>query len=135
MASCNARIAKREQWAFRAGMPLAASITSLSVSLSASSRVFPIANSVAMLEVEMAPGQPWVKNLKADILPSSTLRETLMKISAGRIPDHCHGVRVLNFSRVSGMHKMVDHRFVINEITTFSSNSSFEEELDLFSSN
>ena len=60
-------------------MPPAAWITSLSVSFSASSRVFPMANSVAMLDVEMAPGHPWVKNLKADILPSSTLRKTLMK--------------------------------------------------------
>jgi hypothetical protein len=32
-----------------------------------------------MLEVEMAPGHPWVKNLKADIFPFSTLRYTLIK--------------------------------------------------------
>ena len=39
-------------------------MTSSSVSWRASSGVFPMANSVARLEVEMAPGQPWVRNLK-----------------------------------------------------------------------
>ena len=110
-------MARREQWAFLAGIPPAASITSLSVSFSASSRVFPMANSVAMLEVEMAPGHPWVRNLKSEIFPSSHLDVNPDIIPTGWIAYNRHGVRVLYFSDISWMGKMIDQRLVIDEIT------------------